>query len=314
MSFIKAASILLLLLSLVVRADQVAAQSEFAPSGAEWCLRGYGGAGETLGYVRVRYESDTLITGVPTKVMSITAKAATPDGLETSYYSPEELFQQSGDSIFYYEPVITDRVYLFKRQYEVGEETYSWLYNEPFEVSYVEETLVDGVEITVAKMNLLPWLERDLPTTMYGWLGPDRGFTENWSSFLNGQGGLNLEAFRATATPEIKIVDRSKCFALMDSVNLRVITRIPIRDCQIVPFPNPVLNDETVRIKLDCGRPVAGSFLLRVYDAGGKAAMPPRRLTSIPASFPVTRLAGGVYFGVLSGEGARFNFTFTVSR
>ena len=68
----------------------------------------------------------------------------------------------------------------------------------------------------------------DLPVgfklKVYGSLGPDRGFIESWSYFLEGQGGLNLEAFRSEATPEIKIVARSQCFALMEDVDDRVPT------------------------------------------------------------------------------------------
>ena len=305
----------LLFLLLVVSPGRPFAQTEFAPPGADWCLRGYDGDGETLGYVLVRYERDTVVRGVPTKVMTITAKAATPDGLETSYYSPEELFQQSGDSIFYYEPVISGRVYLFKKNYAVGEETYSWLYNAPFEVSSVNEILVDNVPIAVAEMNLLEWLGRDLPVTMYGSLGPDRGFTESWGYFLRGEGGLNLEAFRADETPEIKIVARSQCFALMETENERVIAPTPLGDCKIIPFPNPVVRgDQRVRVKFDCGESVSGNFLLHLYGAGGEVVAPPLRLAQIPASFPVNRLANGKYFAVISGEGERFSFSFTKLR
>jgi len=300
---------------LLVFAGQVVAQGEFAPPGAEWCLSGYDGEGETIGYVQVRYERDTLVAGVPTKVLSVFAKALTPDGLEESYYSPTELFQQSADSVFYYEPVISGRVYLFKENYAVGEETYSWLYNEAFVVSSVEETEIDGVPISVAKMNLREWLGRDLPTTMYGSLGPDRGFTVNWSYFLEGEGGLNLEAFRATETPEIKIVARSACFALMEQPNERVITPAPLESCSIVSFPNPVGRvSDLVRIKFDCGRSVTGNFLMTVYTADGKMVSSARRLGGIPGEFRVGSLPAGTYFAVVSGEGLRFSFSFTKNR
>lgn len=305
----------LLLITLLFVTGEFVAQGKFAPPGAEWCLSGYDGAGETIGYVLVRYRRDTVVAGVPTKVLSINAKALTPDGLEASYYSPDELFQQSADSVFYYEPVISDRVYLFKESYVAGEETYSWLYNEPFLVSSVEETEIGGVPISVAKMDLREWLGRNLPTIMYGPLGPDRGFTLNWSSFLEGQGGLNLEAFRASATPEIKIVPRSTCFALMEHTNERVVTPVPLGNCSIVPFPNPAgAVSDLLRIRFDCNRVVAGNFLLTVYSADGRVVAASRRLGGVPGEFRVAGLAAGTYFAVLSGEGQRFPFSFTINR
>jgi hypothetical protein len=303
---------ILLALSLVCSQGFVMAQGQFAPPGAEWCLSGYDGDGETIGYVLVRYESDTMIRGVSTKILSVLAKGLTPSGLAETYYSPDELFQQSGDSVFYYEPVIRDRVFLFKESYVEGEETLTWLYNDPFEVSSVEEAIIDGVPISVAKMNLLEWLGRDLPATMYGALGPDRGFTENWSYFLDGEGGLDLEAFRATDTPEIKVVARSQCFALMEKIDDRVPTAIQLADCKIIPFPNPVATiDEWVQIKFDCGKFVQGNFFLQIYNAKGQEVTSPRRLGFIPTDFPVFDLPNGKYFGVVTGEGERFNFSFT---
>lgn len=290
-------------------------QGNFAPPGAEWCFSGYDGNEETVGYLHVKYEQDTFVRGVPTKVFSILAKAFTPSGLEESFFAPSQFFQQSGDSVFYYEPLIADQVYLFKEAYEVGEETTTWMYNEPFRVSSVEETLVDGVPVSVAKMNLPEWLGRDLPATMYGALGPDRGFTESWSYFLEGEGGLNLEAFRATDIPEIKVVARSQCFALMEKIDDRAPTQVQIETCNIVPFPNPVSTiDEWVRIKFDCGSFVSGNFILQVFNAKGQEAMTPRRLGFIPNDFPVFDLPNGQYFGVVTGEGERFDFSFTKNR
>ncbi|MFK8165154.1 MAG: T9SS type A sorting domain-containing protein [Lewinella sp.] len=291
------------------------AQGQFAPPGAEWCYRGYDGDEETLGYLLVRYERDTVVRGTPTKVFSILAKNLGPSGLRETFYSPAELFQQSGDSVFYYVPAITDQVYLFKESYVVGEETTTWMYNEPFDVYSVEETMVDDVPISVAKMNLLEWLGRDLPVTMYGALGPDRGFTETWSYFLEGEGGLNLQAFRATETPEIKVVARNQCFALMEKVDDRVPVRSPDEACTIIPFPNPVATiDEWVQIRFDCGAYRSGNFLLRVYNAKGQEVTSPRRLGYIPTDFPVNNLPNGQYFAVISGEGERFTFSFSKNR
>jgi hypothetical protein len=291
------------------------AQEQFAPSGSEWCFRGYDGDDETLGYMLVRYERDTMVRGVFTKVFSILAKNLGPGGLRETFYSSMELFQQSGDSIFYYVPAIVDQVYLFKESYVEGEETTSWMYNEPFDVYSVEEVMVDDVPISVAKMNLPEWLGRDLPVTMYGALGPDRGFTESWSYFLEGEGGLDLQAFRATDTPEIKIVARNQCFSLMEKVDDRVPVRAQEADCTIVPFPNPVSTiDEWVRIRFDCGGYVSGNFLLRIYNAKGQEVTPPRRLGFIPTDFPVFNLPNGKYFAVITGEGERFNFSFTKNR
>jgi hypothetical protein len=253
-----------------------------------------------------------MVVGRATKILSILAKASTPSGLQETYYSPEELFQQSGDSVFYYEPVIADRVFLFKERYVEGEETVTWHYNEPFEVQSVEETIIDGVPISVAQMNLLEWLGRDLPVTMYGSLGPSRGFTESWSYFLEGEGGLDFETFRATAIPEIKVVARSQCFALMEKVDNRIPVPATAEDCAIIPFPNPVASiDEWVRIKFDCGRNVSGNFFLRIYNSMGEEVTSPRRLGFIPTNFPVHVLPNGKYYGVVSGEGERFTFSFT---
>ncbi|WP_273444168.1 T9SS type A sorting domain-containing protein [Neolewinella agarilytica] len=306
---------ILSLLSFVLIVDLLSAQGQFAPPGAEWCLRGYDGEEETIGFVLVKYERDTLVRGVPTKIMSIRSKNLAPSGLVDGYYSGVELIQHSRDSVFYYVPEILDRVFLFKESYELGEETTTWLYNEPFNVLEVEETVIDGVEIPVAKMNLPAWLGRDLPVTMYGALGPDRGFMENWSYYLDGLGGVDMEAYRASNTPEIKIVARSQCFALMEQEVERVITRAGEDECSVVAFPNPVATiDEWVRLRLDCRDYVSGNFLLRVYSVDGKEAMPPKWLGFLPNDFAVGSLANGKYIGVISGEGERYTFTFVKNR
>jgi len=290
-------------------------QGQFAPPGAEWCLRGYDGEGETLGFVRVQYERDTLVRGVLTKVLSVRAKNLAPGGLVDGYYSGIELLQHSRDSIFYYVPEVQDRVFLFKESYQSGEQTSTWLYNEPFDVLEVDNAVIDGVEISVAKMNLPSWLGRDLPVTMYGALGPDRGFMENWSYFLDGLGGVDLEAYRADDTPEIKIVDRSQCFALMEQEVERITTLAPEDDCGVLVFPNPVATiDEWVRLRLDCRDYVSGSFLLRVYSTDGREVIQPKRLSYLPNDFPVGSLPNGKYIGVLSGEGERHTFTFVKNR
>ena len=291
------------------------AQQTFAPPGAEWCYSGYDGQEETVGYMRVRYESDTTVRGVPTKVFSMLAKAITPRGLEETFFSNRLLFQQSGDSVFYYEPLITDRVLLFKERYELGEETTTWMYNEPFIVSEVEETLVDEVPISVARMNMPEWLGRDLPVKMYGALGPDRGFTESWSYYLEGEGGLNLQSFRATEVPEIKVVARNQCFLLMEQIDTRVPTPTPLESCSVVPYPNPVASvDEWVQLKFDCNKSVQGNFLLEVFDLKGRRALPPERLGFIPTDFSVAKLANGKYFARITGEGNEFKFSFTKHR
>lgn len=296
-------------------AGLVSAQGQFAPPGAEWCLRGYDGEEETLGFVLVKYERDTLVRGVPTKVMSIRAKNLAPSGLVDGYYSGVELIQHSRDSVFYYVPEILDRVFLFKESYELGEETTTWLYNEPFDVLEVDDAVIDGVEISVAKMNLPTWLGRDLPVTMYGALGPDRGFMENWSYFLDGLGGVDLEAYRAKDTPQIKIVDRSQCFELMEQEVDRVTTRAPEEGCDVVAYPNPVATiDEWVRLRLDCRDYVTGNYLLRVYSIDGKEARQPERLGYLPNDFSVGSLPNGKYIGVISGEGERHTFTFVKNR
>ncbi|MEM9929574.1 MAG: T9SS type A sorting domain-containing protein [Bacteroidota bacterium] len=304
-----------LLLLLCLCSSSISGQGQFAPPGAEWCFRGYDGDGETIGYLLVKYDRDTTVRGVPTKVFSLLAKAFTPSGLDVSYSSNRELFQQSGDSIFYYVPEILDRVYLFKEQYTEGEVTTSWLYNEPFEVYSVEESLVDDVVLPVAKMQLPAWLNRDLPVTMYGALGPDRGFTESWSYFLDGEGGLDLEAFRATDTPEIKVRPRSQCFALIEKVDDRRITRRPLSDCKIIASPNPVATiDEFIRFGLDCRDLISVNYTLRVYSAAGREVMNPKRISFLPNDFSIQNLPNGQYFAVLSGEGARYQFSFTKNR
>jgi len=312
--FNRGAGLLFLFLHLLSSAG-LSAQGQFAPVGAEWCFSGFDGEGAGLGYLRVNYERDTVVRGTPTKVFSVLAKGIGRDGLSESYFSPVELFQQSGDSIFYYIPIVRSRVFLFKERYREGEETTTWLYNEPFRVHSVEELLISEAPVTVSKMNLLDWLGRDLPVTMYEGIGPDRGFTESWSYFLEGQGGLRLEAYRATDVPEIKIVARSDCFSQMAYTDDRVPAPVPLDFCNIIPYPNPIAPAaETVRIRFDCGRSVAGAYLLEIYDASGRRSGSPLRVDRIPYDVPVQSLSGGFYRAVLSGEGKRFNFSFFKSR
>lgn len=302
-------------LLLAASGSQLLAQGKFAPPGAEWCLSGYDGDGETRGYIRVRYERDSVVRGVPTKVMSIKSRILTPRGLVDNFSAPTELFQQSGDSVFYYVPAIADQVYLFKETYVPDEETTSWMYNDVFNVLSVDETQVDGYPVSVAKMNLLPWLMKDLPVTMYGAWGPDRGFITNWGPFLDGEGGEWLEAFRADTVPEVKVVPRSACFALMEFEDDRITVRAPAGDRAIVAFPNPVAGvDEWVRIRFDSDRFVVGDYTLLVYDASGRVVGSPKRMGFVPNDFSVAGLAGGRYFGRLIGPERSYVFSFLVQR
>jgi len=300
---------------LLATGSSLHAQNQFAPPGAEWCLSGYDGSGETLGYIKVRYERDSIVAGLPTKVMSIKSRKLTPRGLVDVFTARTELFQQSGDSVFYYVPAIADQVYLFKENYVAAEETTSWMYNDIFSVLTVDESLVDGYPVSVAKMNLLPWLMRDLPVTMYGAWGPDRGFITNWGPFLDGEGGEWLEAFRADSVPEVKVVPRSPCFSLMEVEDNRITVQTPIENSNILAFPNPVTSaDEWVRIRFDSGRYISGNYTLLIYNAEGRVVGSPRLMRSIPNDFSVQDLPSGRYFGLIVGEGERFEFSFIRGR
>ncbi|MEO0733326.1 MAG: hypothetical protein AAFZ52_10865 [Bacteroidota bacterium] len=288
------------------------AQPRFAPAGAEWCLRGYDGANETVGYVKVRYERDTTVRGVATKILSVRGKALTGSGLVDSYYSPVELFQQEADSVFYFIPAIQDREYMFKTGYVAGEVTTSFLYNEPFNVVDVAEETFAEQTLTVAKMKLPEWLERNLPVTMYGPLGPDRGFIQNWSTFLDGEGGLDLEAFRADDWSEIKIRARSQCFALLDNVLQRRIVRSWEKpDVGVYAFPNPVTSAENWLIIRPGGEEfLPDTYLLRLFDAAGREVGARRFLRGLPNSFPVTDLPAGRFYGEVTAGEQRFTFSF----
>lgn len=304
-----------LIFSLVFLPGLLSGQHQFAPPGAGWCLSGYDGNGETLGYVLVSYERDTLIDQQLTKIFSVRTKVFGPRGLEETYYSPVELFQQSGDSVFYYVPVIRDQVYLFKENYIAGEETVSWLHREPFFVESVEETLMGSKSVPVAKMDLVEWLGRELPVTMYGSIGPSRGFVESWSFFLEGKGGLNLEAYRADTIPEIKILPRSQCFALMETVDERDPFPVGIENCKLIAYPNPVTSViGQVQIRFDCGKTASGDFSMRIFNVQGQAVAPLSKIEGIPADFSVRELPPGKYFAIITGEEERYHFSFTKIR
>jgi hypothetical protein len=150
---------------------------------------------------------------------------------------------------------------------------------------------------------------------MYGSLGPDRGFTESWSYFLEGEGGLDFEAFRATDTPEIKVIPRSQCFSLIEKEDERTPVQGRLNDCNIIPFPNPVATiDEWIQIRFDCGKSVSGNYLLRVFNFKGQEVTSPQRLGFIPTDFSVKGLPNGAYLAMITGEGERFTFSFAKSQ
>jgi len=172
--------------------------------------------------------------------------------------------------------------------------------------------VISGIPISVAKINLPEWLGRDLPVTMYGAIGPDRGFIENWSYFLDGLGGLDLEAYRTDVLEEVEIRPRSQCFVLMDNTQERQITQAADADgCAVTSYPNPVTAGENwVIVRTSCNEFFPGYFTLRIYDHLGREAVGRRTLRGIPNSFPVINLPGGRYFAVLTGGGNRFTFSF----
>ena len=290
------------------------AQEAFAPPGAEWCYRGYDGNFETLGLVVVRFERDTVVRGQPMQVMSIRSKIQTGRGLVDNFFVASELMWQSQDSVFYYVPDIRASVYLYKVSYELDEVTTTFLYPEDFYVSEVNELTIDGSLVQEAKMNLAPELNRDLPVTMYGPLGPDRGFIENWGGFLEGLGGLDLQAFRAEPVPEIKVRPRNQCFALMDQEVEIPIVQTPINDCALVPGPNPVGAQDELTLRFDCREEVIGDFELRFFDVLGRSVGSVIRPDRFPHRISTRELPNGKYFGVVNGEGSRHTFTFVKNR
>ncbi|MEL7160541.1 MAG: hypothetical protein AAFN92_07270 [Bacteroidota bacterium] len=286
------------------------AQGSFAPPEAEWCLRGYDGEGETLGYIAVRYERDTFVAGAPTKVLSFRIKRLTPRGFTSAAGFSGELLQQSGDSVFYYISEIETRVFLFKDNYSEGETTFTWLYNEPFQVSEVEERIFDGVPISVASMNLPTRLGRDLPVRMYGRWGPDRGFLFNWSNFLDGMGGEDLESVRAAGLPEIKLVDRNQCFTIMDRRDSIITVPVPLENCRLTPVPNPLPASGRLTIRTDCRDRLEGPFTLDVLSADGRVFRSAIPLAELPAAVDLPDLPVGSYLGVVRGRGQRYLFRF----
>ncbi|MEM6772054.1 MAG: hypothetical protein AAF597_15875, partial [Bacteroidota bacterium] len=144
-----------LLCLLLLSSGRIGAQ-QFAPPGAEWCLQSYDVDGTPLGYVVARYDRDTLVRGRAMKVLTLKVRRSTPYGLRDVPGRPVDLLRQSADSIFYYIPNIGIDVFLFKESYEVGEETLTYLYNDPFDVLTVEEETFNGTVLPVASLNLAP--------------------------------------------------------------------------------------------------------------------------------------------------------------
>lgn len=304
-----------LLLGLFLLPTLLAAQNEFAPPGAEWCLQGYNAEGEALGYVIASYVADTFVRGQEMKVLQLRAKTLTPTGYKYSPFYGREMVVESGDSVFYYIPNIGVKAFLFKKNYTEGEVTTSYLYNDYFDVLSVGEEVVGGLPLTVAKLNLQPWLNRDLPITMYGRWGPDRGFIGSWGFADEGKGKEILEAIRADSLPEVKIVARSQCFSIMDKEERTFVPIVAEEDCKIEAYPNPVASvDEWVQIRLNCRDYVEKNYRLLIYDAKGRVVEPPRTLRYLPNDFPVKNLPNGRYFALLIAGEERYEFTFLKNR
>ncbi|MEM1356761.1 MAG: hypothetical protein AAGF89_01075 [Bacteroidota bacterium] len=304
-----------LLLSVFFLPVFLTGQNEFAPPGAEWCLQGYDADGEALGYVIASYVADTLLRGQKFKVLQMRAKTITPAGYKYTPFSSRDMVLESGDSVFYYIPNIGVSVFLFKKNYIEGEVTTSYLYNDYFDVLSVKDEIIDGLPLSVAELNLQPWLNRDLPVTMYGRWGPSRGFIGSWGFANEGKGKEILEAVRADSVPEVKMVARSQCFAIMDQEERTFVPITPEEDCKIEAFPNPVASvDEWVRIRLNCRDYVEKDYRLLIYDTKGRVVGTPRTLRYLPNDFSVRNLPNGRYFALLIAGEERYEFTFLKSR
>jgi len=306
---------LLLLLAWVTIWVPIMGQGNFAPPGAEWCMQGYSAEEEPLGYILVSYDRDTMVANQSMKVMSIRIQTFRPGGVLDRVLADTELMYQSGDSVFYYVPVIRDRVYIFKERYTVGEVTTSWLYNDDFDVLEVSDEAIGGAEMSVAKLNLQPWLNRDLPVTMYGPWGPDRGFVSVWGFPDEGHGRNYLEAYRADSIPEVRIVARSQCFSLMDEPQTNFRQPTTEEGCTLAAFPNPVSSvDEWIRLRFVCFDNVPGPYELRVHDMQGRVVRQQAGLSAVPTAISVRGLPNGRYFGLLYAGDQQFEFSFVKNR
>ena len=293
-----------------------AAQIDFAPPGAEWCLEAYDENGQTIGFLRTYYAHDTVIHGLEMKVFSTEARIYNEMGRLVPLTLGDRGYLQRGDTVYNYDNVGQALNHVYQFDYEVAELTGTSLSTSLFRVREEREETFGDRTLRVHEWEVVtdPAVEREFPVVFYDWIGPDRGFFSDWGLTERGGGGEWLQAYRADTIPEITFPGGGNCFGLIEAELIDTIVALA-PDCDVIVSPQPTgPSDRIVTLGFVCADVVAGDFSVAVFDGHGRLVGPPHAISGLPYALDVSRLPGGQYFAVLEGKGRRYSFPLLIHR
>ena len=291
------------------------AQESFAPPGAEWCARVFDGADETRGYIATKYVRDTVVFGRKMQLFSARGRFFDEVGNLAESQLRTQVFYQRSDSVFYYNPVLRAGQFIYRTSYTVGDTTQTALTGYPLLVTSAEPRRIGHRLLDVTEMNVFGNVPVDIPVTMYGPIGPDRGFFATWASAVRGEGGEVLQSFRADTVAELSFLARNnQCFRLMDAPLARPRVVSSPDDCVPVVYPQPASTAGVpLQLDLPCGLPATATFQLLIYDASGRRVRLMKDVSGFPVRLETVGLPSGQYFVVLEGTDRKYTVPLQVN-
>jgi len=257
---------------------QLSSQTEFAPPGATWSYTFQTYWTNFNGFLVLRYEKDTVLSGIPCKKLS----GAILDSAYVKVDNHDVYVRQSGDSIF--SVFGENSYYVFKNNFQLNETAvFNFLWNSPLTVSAIE-TLTFGGQTTKKYV-----LDSDGPlfdqTAIYEKFGPELGFFQSWWGVAVDGFSYRLLCYKDDGFPLAEL-GNGPCFGLTAAT-----AENAPAEASLTVFPNPASN----ALRFDFQGKAAPYTNLAVWDVTGKAVI--RTLLPAANQLDITALPSGMYYG-----------------
>lgn len=287
---------LYLFLLLLFLSTRSFAQTEFAPTGAEWFYESTSGYTTPVhafsGFTHLKYDGDTLLDGILCKKIctGLFVRESDPAAACDAF----RFVFQKADSIFEYQPAASvDKArFLFRNHYEPGDPVADFF----------------GVSLTVQSVDTMEYNGRQVYRywvgtpqepqrgAVYSQFGPAKGlFNPDPWDFVVDDGNSDLRCYEDGAFPRVSLTN-GPC----DEVKFPLAAAF-----EVFLTPNPV-HDE-LRIYIE-GQPV-GPVQFSFWDASGRLVLEDASTTYVK-KISVGHLSSGVYFGVFRDGQSSFHQKF----
>jgi hypothetical protein len=283
---------------LLLLAQPVFSQAEFAPPGAEWYFKSTSGYTTEQfsysGFSHLQYAGDTVFDGLTCKKICATLyRFENAQPLPCGQNAIFHFIYQRADSIFEFAPGPAPRSrFLFRNNYAIGDIVYAQ----------------GGFELSVQSIDTLDFNGRPVrrfhigngslqPIICYDLFGPENGLFSNdpWELIAD-DGDVDLRCYQDAAFPQIN-VSNDPCDAVLSPAKPYF---------KIHLSPNPTRDELVIFIEASPFR----EMQLTIYDAAGHFVLEDRAVNYTWKKIPVAHLSPGVYYCVLRDGNSTFHQKF----